>query len=535
MEGRRINRIIDKSTTLYAVLITTLVFVIGLHFIWLSRHEVEPTYDTAGHLITSIECWYLLKYQPKQLIPGLFSLGTVHPPLLPLCMAGAYMIAGNLHAKTALLVNVFFMVILMVVVYKLGSQLFDRRTGMLSAVLIITFPALFGYMKQHRHEVLVSTFVIALTWALWNSHGFTVRRWSIVAGVVMAGGLFCKITFPIYALGALTSAFLRMCIRAEIPWKRRLTNIGWFVTFSVIGLSWYIICIENILDKLTFSKRWAQTWGVLLAPGPHPWLRYLCDLPARQIMLIPFGLFLYGITSSILNPSVNYRFLPISFIVSYVLINMHSLDKATPHFIPMLPWVALIAAAGINRLSCWRWYAVATPTILLSFAGLIATTFAPTGWGVGTRTKWIECYLIRGPHSSIGMGPPPHMHAEKVVHHIIRLQRRASCFIKIGVLPNYPGYEILAIQYYAVRHWAHHLPNMPVYFDRVMEPPRDSIKPLLSYDVLVAKTGIQGSNAAVQWMDYIKRHKLEFESHFKLYATWKLGDGSNALIWQRRQ
>ncbi|HID07259.1 MAG TPA: hypothetical protein EYP10_08930 [Armatimonadetes bacterium] len=536
MEGRKANHVISASAVVCFILIATLAFVFGLHFIWLSQHEIEPTYDTAGHLTTSIECWYLLKYQPNQLIHGLFSLGTVHPPLLPLCMAGAYMIAGNLHPKTALLVNVLFIVILATVVYALGSQLFGRRAGVLSAMLIVTFPALFGSMKQHRHEVLLSTFVIALTWALWNSQGFTVRRWSMIAGVIMAGGLFCKITFPVYALGALISVFLITCMQIEVPWKRRLMNVGWFIATSAIGLSWYIVCMENVLDKLAFSKRWAQTWGVLLAPAPHPWLRYLCDLPAREIMLIPFCLFLYGMFSLLrINDRVKGCFLPCAFISSYALLNLHPFDKTTSHFIPMLPWVALIAGGGINRLRSWQWYAITIPTVLLSFAGLITTTFAPANWGIGVRTKWIECYLIRGPHDSIGMGPPPHMHAERVVRHIVKLQREYSRFIKIGVLPNYPGYETLAIQYHAVRHWAHNLPNMPVYFDRVMRPPRGSIEPLLAYDALVGKTGIQGSNTAVQWMEYIKRHKFEFQSHFELYATWKLGDGSNALIWRRKQ
>ncbi len=133
----------------------------------------------------------------------------------------------------------------LLLVWRLGTVMFDGRVGLLSALMIGTSPVFQWEARQARADmVLVFCTVLAMSllWQIWRSErrrlGLAAALWVAVAVGIMAKG---PIT-PMVVL--LTAATIRLTTRT--PWRGR---IAWWlfpvVTLAVVG-PWVALVMREV-------------------------------------------------------------------------------------------------------------------------------------------------------------------------------------------------------------------------------------------------------------------------------------------------
>lgn len=134
-------------------------------------------------------------------------LGTQHPPLLPL-LNGYVMRVVGVNFLVTRLISLLVSYGTVILTYLLGKALYDQRTGLLAALLLISFPIFFELGTMANNDMLVTfffTLALLLTWHLLDApnprpSAQTIAL-SVLLGIAIGAGLLSKYTmiliFPV--------------------------------------------------------------------------------------------------------------------------------------------------------------------------------------------------------------------------------------------------------------------------------------------------------------------------------------------------
>ena len=202
------------------------LFFIASTALWLHLNRLPPTWDDGFYLTNSLTMFDSLVDGG---IPGyarmFLSTWEGKPPLMAALPTPIYLILGR-HARFAYGVNLCFMLVLFVALFRLGSKYATPRLGLIAVYVAGTMPMLFGLSRWFLVEYAMAALVAVAVLCLAQSE---ILWFGIVCGL----GWLVKTSFPLYVaapflLWTVTSwprrAWLRTCLALSpavllpLPW-----------------------------------------------------------------------------------------------------------------------------------------------------------------------------------------------------------------------------------------------------------------------------------------------------------------------------
>jgi len=181
-------------------------------YLWLSF----DAYPIAGHdllgifpsvqLVRDIKGWgndHLLYDMP---VGRYYGSLLNYPPLSFIVLAYYYLIFG-LQGQMAIMVNAFYICLILGTVYLIGKELFDAKTGLLAAFLLSCFPGFIAFSRSYWLEFGVIAYVCMVIYFLLKTDFFRNRFYSVMLGFSLALAYLHKNEFIPFVAVPLAIAF----------------------------------------------------------------------------------------------------------------------------------------------------------------------------------------------------------------------------------------------------------------------------------------------------------------------------------------
>lgn len=332
------------------------------------RHPLEAKYALAAR--------EMLRGGPL-LVARLF--GETYPDKPPLYFWAVatlgWLGGGHIGEVTARLPAVAAALAGLLLVHRLGTELFGARVGFLAAVTLATSNLFFWYARQGHPDQLLTAFVTLACLALWRGFragpGPSGRGWTALAYAAMALGVMSKGLLGLLVPLMAGAAYLLMTgpVRAVAAGLRLGTGL---TVFLAVVLSWYGPAVaQNGLGYLYETVvhqhlvRYTRTWV-----HAGPWYYFLGEFAAE---FFPWILFLPS--ALVLGWRAReraFRFPLAWFVTGFVFFSLSS-SKRGAYLLPLYPAAALMVGWFWDRTlagrTSSRW--VGAPLGLLSAAATL--------------------------------------------------------------------------------------------------------------------------------------------------------------------
>lgn len=202
--------------------------------LWLvSLDNRPPVWDYAGYFSQSLSFYDAIRRGSWSAFSQVFLWDLYRPPVVPLTALPFYMLLGTGY-KVALLVNLVFLTVLVLSIYKIGSRLKSQALGLVAAGIVVTLPGIIDYNRVFGLDFAL-TAMSAATFCLGiESEGLSKRRESIALGIVAGLSFLVKWSYIVIGLPLVVAELAQH--REEV----RLSNVAIAVAVaSVIALPWY--------------------------------------------------------------------------------------------------------------------------------------------------------------------------------------------------------------------------------------------------------------------------------------------------------
>lgn len=188
------------TRVLFILLIVVIIFHIFNNCFWFSIDKF-PMYgdDTFFHIqatlgiaerFTSIRALY-------NLISKNFYAG--YPPFYYFIGAIIHQVdSGRLPFHIIYLTSTLFYSILIIFVYKIGRELFDKETGLLAASIISFYPAIYQHSRYYGDGIVLAAMVSFGIYSLMLTSNFTSIKFSILFGTAIGLGMLTKEIFILF-------------------------------------------------------------------------------------------------------------------------------------------------------------------------------------------------------------------------------------------------------------------------------------------------------------------------------------------------
>lgn len=359
-----------KTNKNAAILSGIITFFISINILWFVRDSAPPMWDQSHYLITSEQLYHTLtdKGVSSFFKAYLDAMGSKAPLMTVLPIPFFYIFGDNY--LSALFVNIVFIIICSIYLYKLTALVSDENSALLSVFILNSFPLVFAMSREFLVEYGLMTLVVA-----WMFHALRLdaqnSRWDALSlGVVLGLGMLMKLSFPVYI--AFPTTFLiawRSNELKKLPsdWVMNTSMVA-FVGAAVAG-PWYINNYSNIINFVLSAGygEIAHNYGTGDVFTFKAISAYWVSLINAGISFYYFVLFFSIIIFTILtrNLSQNIRrvyikskywlFLIIWIMVPFVIFTF-AVNKDYRYTLPFYPAIAIFGGiyiyklASINRL-----------------------------------------------------------------------------------------------------------------------------------------------------------------------------------------
>ncbi len=188
------------------------------------------------------------------------------PLLQPVWIAPFFALTG-VSAWAAKLPNLLFMALLALLVYHIGTRLWDRRVGLVAVILLLLNGLFVRLQIYSTSDLGFSLFYVAGLWTIWRAWNQT-RRWPLVlSGSII--GLMClqKPSGVLVAVGIGLWVLWQVWRRSERPWPHIQRLALYWVLPALLVFAPYVL--RNMLEfgRPMFSTEQYDAW-ILEYPGP---------------------------------------------------------------------------------------------------------------------------------------------------------------------------------------------------------------------------------------------------------------------------
>jgi len=240
------------------ILAAILLFHLLVNFYILNESKIIRTYDEADRILESIDFQEALIEHADA--PRGFLSSAGHPRFFSL-MQGLMLTllkkAGLANVNLMILfTNAFFLLILLISVYKIGYILYDKRTGLLAAALLSFSPIIFGHSRISMLDFPLTAMVSLCFLSLLKTKNLNSLFFSLLTGFLFSLAQFTKEAALIFILPPFVAHFF-ISLRVEGGKKRRIMNFSIILlVFSVLAGMLYF----NSHNITVFETYWKKTF-----------------------------------------------------------------------------------------------------------------------------------------------------------------------------------------------------------------------------------------------------------------------------------
>ena len=221
------------------ILVVLSVFFLGTTAIWLYLDHSPPPWDDGFYLTNSLKLYDALfdggvTGYARTFLAGMDS----KPPLISVLPTAVYLIVGR-HPRAAYAINLGFLLVTFVAVYRIAKRSASPRAGLLAVYIAGTMPMIYGLSRWF----LVECGLIALVCVVMCLIGeFRARgAWTLfLLGMTCGFGLLMKVSFPVYVAIPLLYFAARKALRL-------VTILAFGVPLLLIALPWYAFNFRHAL------------------------------------------------------------------------------------------------------------------------------------------------------------------------------------------------------------------------------------------------------------------------------------------------
>lgn len=209
-------------------------------------------------------------------------LTSCRPPLYPAFVAGVYACFGLENYGAVRLLQGIIALLTVVLVYRLGAEVYDRRIGLWASGLFCFYPEMLGHNNLLLTETLFTFWLVLVCLALTRLLQRTTLAYAALAGVCLGLGALTRSV--LWLSPPLVALFLLACWR--VPWSRRIAAAVLLVAaFAVTIAPWAIrntrlhktfIGIDAMGGRNFMMGNYAHTpltraWDAISVSGPQAW------------------------------------------------------------------------------------------------------------------------------------------------------------------------------------------------------------------------------------------------------------------------
>ncbi|HKZ06803.1 MAG TPA: LmeA family phospholipid-binding protein [Methylomirabilota bacterium] len=498
---------VARSLALLTLLLVGLGVVMA---VWVSLDRRPAEWDHANHLERALDCHRILADPARDRYAEIVAMSSFYPPLV-LCATGLAYFVGPVTPLTAQAVIWGFLVIGTFAVWEAGRRLLaDEAAARLGAVLFATAPfVVFSLLRFQLDLPLAAMVALALALVVRVEAAPTTAR-AVALGLALGLGMLVKPPFAVYLLPPI----LWLAWRGWRAPDRRARLRGLALALGVgalLALPWYGPRLAGLPMQI-MNRSFKQ------AVESPPALTMPAILFYPRVYVPLFGvisglLALWGVWAVRRRPGS--RGLVWAALLPWVIFILIQ-NKNFRYALPLVPALALAAAAGIAGLGPRARRPVMAAAVLLGLIQVSATAFAVP------PAPHLRAFLV-----PLVMADPPvgadWKHAE-VLAALIR--EFPGGVPRVSVVPNDNYFSVSNFRYEALRD------RLPITFMRAWDASPFGV------DAAIVKTGDQGPDAA---SDKAERIMRAFEggdpwlaAAYPVVARFPLPDRSEGMVRVRR-
>jgi hypothetical protein len=309
------------------------------------------------------------------------------PPLMHWSAAAVAKLTGSLTEATVRFPSAFYATLGVLLLYRLGRQIFDAKTALLGAVILATMMVYQDQALSARVDMTLCFFVTASLVLFYGLYRGSLEQpvWFYVFYIVLGFATLAQGPLGI-ALPGLVGGFLILVERRWDQARKFCLHPGVVLTV-VLATGWYVVAVtrggEGFFDRQIMEENLSRFVGGSGHSRPvYYYIPYLFSQSMPWSLFLPF--LLWDIFKTGLRPGNGALFLKLWFVVMFAFFSL-SVGKRPVYLLPLYPSLALLLAAwfytapaaGKTRIGIYRGIAAIA---VLTGAVLLLVSFGDADW-----------------------------------------------------------------------------------------------------------------------------------------------------------
>lgn len=262
-------------------------------------------------------------------------------PFLP------YLIAFLNIAQLGFLVNFIMPVIGTIsvfLVYLLGKELFNKKVGLIAALLFTFIPLHLIHSGKVLTDALVTFFILLSFLSYWKGFEKGNNSFKILFGVFLAFALLSRYTalwvLPVFTIYIIFQGKLLQILRDKFLWA----TIGIFILILTPWFIYGLFTYSNPFGPFIHGSIASSYWG-----GAQPWHHFF-DYWWVMFSIVGFA-FIASLAHIIFSKAIFKKeiILLITWFVVFLGIAMFTLHKEDRFLLPVTPAIVLLTAYSIEK------------------------------------------------------------------------------------------------------------------------------------------------------------------------------------------
>jgi 4-amino-4-deoxy-L-arabinose transferase-like glycosyltransferase len=321
-------------------------------FFWrLGSHDLWPP-DEPRFALVAKEMWTRGDYSVLSLNNHLY---TDKPPLFFWAINGFGRILGGIDEWAARLPSAVATVLAMLLIERLGSRLYDRKTGLLAAMVFATSLQILERGRWASIDMTLNLFVLSAVALLWLARAERERDGARIALAWGMMGLATLAKGPVGLILPILAVLPSALIERDFRSVRRIASPIGIALYLLITLSWFGLFAWRLGPAFALGvlmhqnvDRYVGAWN-----ATHPVWYYLWRFP---VGFFPWIVFLpWGIAHARSREEIDRRS-PARFLAGWMaaifLFFSFSTGKRGVYIIPLYPAAAILVARFLA--SAWE-------------------------------------------------------------------------------------------------------------------------------------------------------------------------------------